>query len=145
MSLKLLDFIIRIQFFFCYRVKKWVTNFFGLYNPKISKKWARHLIFLDYIIQFGLHKPNCISINFKYVCNMDSHFMNNINLPNFHPSVLGHCYLFLVKKSGFRATWLDCFETSLENQKKKKNQGSRLHWKGTSYRTPPLKIQNSIV
>jgi len=22
---------------------------------------------------------------------MHSHFMDNINLPNFHPSVLGHC------------------------------------------------------
>jgi len=22
---------------------------------------------------------------------MDSHFMDNINLPNSHPSVLGHC------------------------------------------------------
>jgi len=28
---------------------------------------------------------------------MDSHFRDNINLPNSHPSVLGHCNLFLGK------------------------------------------------
>jgi len=65
---------------------------------------------------------------------MDSHFRDNINLPNSHPSVLGHCYLFLVKNRVFglldriapkRATWSDCSETSPENQKKKfKDRGS---------------------
>jgi len=55
---------------------------------------------------------------------MDSHFRDNINLPNSHPFILGHCYLFLVKKSGFRTTSSDCFETSPENQKKFKDNDS---------------------
>jgi len=69
-------------------------------------------MFPDYIIrkppkpffkvkQLGLYNLNCISTNSKHVCNMDSHFMDNINLPNSHPSILGHCYLFLVKNRVF--------------------------------------------
>ena len=34
---------------------------------------------------------NCISIDFEYVYNIDTQFKDHINLPNFHPSVLGHC------------------------------------------------------
>jgi len=49
---------------------------------------------------------------------MNCHFMDNINLPNSHPSVLGHCYPFLVKNRVFGL--LDRI-------------------------APPLKIQNSIV
>jgi len=71
------------------------------------------MIFSNYIIrtppkhhfskekQFELYNPNCISTNSKHVCNMDSHFMNNINIHNSHPYVLGHSYLFLVKNRVF--------------------------------------------
>jgi len=106
MPLKFPDFIIRTGVFLCYRVKKWVTDFSGFCNPETSKNRARYIIFSDYIIrtphkhhfsrekQFGLYNPNCISTNSKHVCNMDNHFRDNINLPNSHSSVLGHCYLF---------------------------------------------------
>jgi len=53
--------------------------------------------------QFGLYNPNCISTNYEHVCNMDNQFKDHINLHNFHPSILGHCYLFPVKNSIF---WL---------------------------------------
>jgi len=56
---------------------------------------------------------------------MDSHFRDNINLPNSHPSVFGSLLLVLSQKSGFRATWSDCSETSPENQKKFKDCDSR--------------------
>jgi len=39
------------------------------------------------LIQFGLRNPDNTSTNFEYVCNMDSHFKDNINLPNSHPCV----------------------------------------------------------
>ncbi|AES66658.1 hypothetical protein MTR_2g076930 [Medicago truncatula] len=68
---------------------------------------------------------------------MDSHFRDNINLPNSHPSVLGHCYLFLVKNRVFGL--LDRIAPKLP-QKIRKNSRTM-----TSYGTPPLKIQNSIV
>ena len=32
----------------------------------------------------GLYNLNYISTNFEHVCNMDSHFKDNINLPNSH-------------------------------------------------------------
>ena len=37
---------------------------------------------------FGLRNPDSTSTNSEHVCNMDSHFKNNINLPNSHPCVL---------------------------------------------------------
>ena len=33
----------------------------------------------------------CINTNYESVCNMNNQFKNCINLPNPHPSVLGHC------------------------------------------------------
>ncbi|AES67584.1 hypothetical protein MTR_2g096460 [Medicago truncatula] len=72
---------------------------------------------------------------------MDSHFMDNINLPNFHPSVLGHCYLFLVKNWIFGQ--LDRIAPKLP-QKIRKNSRMTLV-EETPYRTPPIKIQNFIV
>ncbi|AES71489.1 hypothetical protein MTR_3g077510 [Medicago truncatula] len=68
--------------------------------------------------------------------------MDNINLPKFHPSVLGHCYLFLVKKRVFRL--LDRIALKLP-QKIRKNSRTMTLIEGTSYGSPPLKIQNSIV
>ena len=65
--------------------------------------------------------------------------MDNINLPNSHPSVLGHRYLFLVKNRVFGQ--LDRIAPKLP-QKIKKIQGPL---EETSYGAPPLKIQNSIV
>ena len=123
-----LDFKIRTGVFLCYRVKKkeFFTNsdFIIRKNPKISKNRVRYLIFSDYrirtppkhpffmvLMQFRLRNPNYTSANSKHVCNMDSHFKDNINLPNSHPCV------FMIK-------------TPIE---------------GTSYGTPPLRIQNSIV
>ena len=106
-SLKFLDFIIRTGVFLCYRWKNELQIFFGFFNPKISKNRARYMIFSNYIIrtppkhhfskekQFELYNPNCISTNSKHVCNMYSHFRDNINLPN-------------SKKS-------DCSETSPKN------------------------------
>jgi len=41
--------------------------------------------------QFKLYNPNCISINFEHVYNMDNQFKDYINLPNYHPPDLGHC------------------------------------------------------
>jgi len=37
------------------------------------------------LMQFGLRNPNCTSTNSEHVTNMDSHFKDNINLPNSHP------------------------------------------------------------
>jgi len=101
MSLWFSDFRIRTEFFLCYRVKKNVFfHLFGFYNPKTSINRTCSLIFSDYRIRkhpfwrekkFGLYNPNCINTNFKHVCSMNSHFKDNINLPNSHPSVLCHC------------------------------------------------------
>ena len=59
--------------------------------------------------------PNCISTNYEHVCNMDSHFKDNINLPNSHPFVfmilfdkfLPFFYLvfFVVFKSKIQNYW----------------------------------------
>ena len=110
------------------------------------------MIFSDYIIrtphkhpfsrekQFGLYNLNCISTNYEHVCNMDSHFMNNINLRNFHPSVLGHCWLFLVKNQVFGL--LDQIAPKLPQKIRKKSRITT-PLEETSYETPPLKIQNS--
>jgi len=68
--------------------------------------------------------------------------MDNINLPNSHPSVLGHCYLFLVKNRVFGL--LDRIAMKLL-QKIRKNSRIMTPLEGTSYGTPPLKIQNFIV
>ncbi|KEH22582.1 hypothetical protein MTR_7g055827 [Medicago truncatula] len=73
---------------------------------------------------------------------MDIHFMDDINLPNSHPSVLGHCYPFLVKNQVFGL--FDRIAPKLP-QKIRKNSRNMTPIEGTSYRTPPLKIQNSIV
>jgi len=45
---------------------------------------------------------------------MDSHFRDNINLPNSHPFVFRSLLPVLCQKSGFRATRSDCSETSPE-------------------------------
>ncbi|AET00205.1 hypothetical protein MTR_5g089460 [Medicago truncatula] len=73
---------------------------------------------------------------------MDSHFRDNNNLPNSHPSVLGHCYLFLVKNRVFRL--LNRIAPKL-SQKIRKNSRTVTPKEETSYGTLPLKIQNSIV
>ncbi|KEH42300.1 hypothetical protein MTR_1g067100 [Medicago truncatula] len=73
---------------------------------------------------------------------MDSHFMDIFNLHNSHPSVLGHCYLFLVKNRYFGL--LDRIAPKLP-QKIRKNSRTVTPLEGTSYGTPPLKIQNFIV
>jgi len=39
------------------------------------------------LMQFGLRNPDIINTNFKHICNKDSHFKDNINLPNFRPCV----------------------------------------------------------
>jgi len=39
------------------------------------------------LMQFGLRNPDITSTNFEHVCNMDSHFKDNINLTNSHPCV----------------------------------------------------------
>ena len=38
-------------------------------------------------MQFGLRNPDNINTNFEHVCNIDSHFKNNINLSDSHPCV----------------------------------------------------------
>jgi len=92
--------------------EKWVTVFSGFCNPKTSKNRALHDFFglhnpdtpkhpFSREKQFGLYNLNCISTNPKHVCNMYSHFRDNFNLPNSYPSILGHCYLFLVKNRVF--------------------------------------------
>ncbi|KEH22656.1 hypothetical protein MTR_7g056323 [Medicago truncatula] len=67
---------------------------------------------------------------------MDSYFRDNINLPNSHPSVLGHCYLFLVENRVFGL--LDRIAPKL-SQKIRKNSRTMTPVEGTSYGTPPLK------
>ena len=48
--------------------------------------------------------------------------MDNINFPNSHPSLLGHCYLFLVKNLVFGL--FDRIAPKLSQKiRKKKNQG----------------------
>jgi hypothetical protein len=39
------------------------------------------------LMQSGLRNPDNISTNSEHVCNIDSHFKDNINLPNSHPCV----------------------------------------------------------
>jgi len=73
---------------------------------------------------------------------MDNHFMHYINLPKSHPFVLGNCYLFLVKNLVFGL--LDRIASKLPQKIKKKSR-IKTPLEGTSYVTPPLKIQNSIV
>jgi len=43
--------------------------------------------FFMVLMQFGLCNPDNTSTNFKHVCNIDSHFKDNINLPSFNPCV----------------------------------------------------------
>jgi len=38
-------------------------------------------------MQSRLRNPDNTSTNSEHVCNMDSHFKDNINLPSFHPCV----------------------------------------------------------
>ena len=38
-------------------------------------------------MQSGLRNPNSSNTNYEHVCNIDSHFKDNINLPRFHPCV----------------------------------------------------------
>jgi len=38
-------------------------------------------------MQSELRNPDSTSTNSEHVCNMDSHFKDNINLPGFHPCV----------------------------------------------------------
>jgi len=52
---------------------------------------------------------------------MYSHFMDNINLPNSYPFVLGHCHLFLVKNQVFGL--LDRIAPKLPQKIRKKIQG----------------------
>jgi len=61
--------------------------------------------------------------------------MDNINLPNSYPFVLGHCYLFLVKNRVFGLlVWI-----ALKlPQKIRKNSRTMTPVEGTSYETPPL-------
>jgi len=73
---------------------------------------------------------------------MDSHSRDNINLPNSHPSVLGHCYLFLVKNRVFGQP--NRIAPKLPH-KIRKNSRTMTPLEGTSHETLPLKIQNSIV
>jgi len=73
---------------------------------------------------------------------MDSHFRDNINLPSSHPSVFGSFYMFLVKNRVFGL--LDRIAPKLP-QKIRKNSRTVTPLEGTSYETPTLKIQNSIV
>ncbi|KEH28194.1 hypothetical protein MTR_5g073310 [Medicago truncatula] len=91
---------------------------------------ARYMMFLDYIIRKPSKHP------------FSSHFRDNINLPNSHLSVLGHCYMFLVKNWVFGL--LDRIAPKLP-QKIRKNSRTVTSIEGTSYETPPLKIQNFIV
>ena len=142
MPLKFSDFIIRIGVFLCYRVKNELRIFSGFCNPETSTNRTRYMIFSDYIIetppkhpfsrekQFGLYNPNCISTNSKHVCNMDSCFRDNINLPNSHPSLLDHCYPFLVKNWVFELH--DQIVPKLP-QKIKKNSRTMTPVEGTSY------------
>jgi hypothetical protein len=39
------------------------------------------------LVQSGLRNSDSTNTNYEHVCNMDSHFKNNINLPSFHPCV----------------------------------------------------------
>ncbi|KEH30654.1 hypothetical protein MTR_4g077767 [Medicago truncatula] len=114
--------------FLCYRVKNGVTGFSGFCNPETSKNTARYMMFSDYIIRKP-HKHPLSSTNSKHVCNS-------------HPSVLGHCYMFLIKNWIFGL--LDRIAQKLA-QTIRKNSRTMTPVEGTSYGTLPLKIQNSIV
>ena len=100
------DFLIlklELSFFF---VIEWKNEFFTNLNfiiRKLQKIGRVPKKKLDYKIrtplkhhfsrkkQFRLYNLNCISTNSKYVCNLDSHFMDNIDLFNSHPSISSHC------------------------------------------------------
>jgi len=59
-------------------------------------------------MQFGLRNPNNTSTNFKHVCSMDSHFKDNINLPNPHSCVsmilfdMNRPFFWLLLKAKFK-------------------------------------------
>ena len=43
--------------------------------------------FFTVLMQFRLCNPDNTSTNYEHICNMNSHFKDNINLPNSHPCV----------------------------------------------------------
>lgn len=122
------------MFFFVVGWKKWVFHQFGFYNPKISKNWASFLIFSDYrirtppkhyffmvLMQFGLRNQNCTNTNYEHVCNMDSHFKDNINLPNFHPCA------FMILFDIDRPFFLVVFKSKIQNCWNERDYDCRLY------------------
>jgi len=60
------------------------------------------------LMQFGLRNLDNTSTNSKHVCNMDSHFKDNINLPTSHPCVfmilfdMNRPFIWLFLKAKFK-------------------------------------------
>jgi hypothetical protein len=78
-------------------------------NPKFHRLDP----FFMMLMQFGLHNSNCISTNSEHVCNMDSHFKDNINLPNSHLRV----FMILSDRflSFFLLGFLVVFKSKIQN------------------------------
>jgi len=56
-------------------------------TPPSKSKISLFRPFFMVLMQFGLRNPDSTNTNSKHVCSMDSHFKDNINLPNSHPCV----------------------------------------------------------
>jgi len=55
--------------------------------PSKSKIPSFTPFFFMVLMQSGLRNPDSTNTNSEHVCNIDSHFKDNINLPSFHPCV----------------------------------------------------------
>jgi len=109
------------------------------------------MIFPDYIIQTPPKHPFSRKNSSDYIIQTVSAQIlnmfvtriiilgNNINLHNSHPSVLSHCYTFLVKNRVFGL--LDQIAQELPH-KIRKNSRIMTTLEETFYGTLPLKIQN---
>jgi len=65
--------------------------------PSKSKIPSFRPFFYMVLMQFGLRNPDNINTNYEHICNIDSHFKDNINFPNSHPCV----FMILVDMNSF--------------------------------------------
>ena len=57
-----------------------------IFSDYIIRTPPKHPFFMV-LMQSGLRNLDSTSTNSEHVCNIDSHFKDNINLPSFHPCV----------------------------------------------------------
>jgi len=79
-------------------------------TPPSKSKISSFRPFFMVLMQFGLRNPDNINTNSKHVCNIDSHFKDNIDLPNSYPCVFMILFdmnrpFFFVFKSKIQNCW----------------------------------------